>query len=304
MLRLPPLNALRAFESAARHLSFKRAAEELCVSPGAISRHIINLEDHLGVKLFERRYRQVRLTPNGTSYLYATHAAFIGISNATNALMDEDSQKMLKLKLPPTCAIRWLVPRLARFHARHPDLSVQVTTSHDAVDFNKDDIDAGISYGTEIGPGLMGERLFSEVLVPVLSPSLAAQIPDIHRPEGLSECTLLHSLQRPDDWPQWFKVAGVPEISTNQGLIFENSSLTYQGVIEGLGIAIAQLAFVIDELKSGRLITPFNIHVHNPSSYYFVFPKENAKSAKIQRLHAWITHEASLTREIGAKYAI
>lgn len=304
MLRLPPLNALKAFESAARHLSFKRAAEELCVSQGAVSRHILNLEDHLGVKLFKRRYRQVHLTSAGVSYRHVVHNAFVGISNATDALMTEDGQHMLKLKLPPTCAIRWLVPRLARFHARHPEISVQVTTSHEVVNFDKDDVDAGIRYGVDIGAGLMGERLFSEVLVPVLSPALADQIPDLHRPEALSQCTLLHSLQRPDDWPQWFKVAGVPEVSTNQGLIFENSSLTYQGAIEGLGIAIAQVAFVIDELNTGRLVTPFNVEVHNPSAYCFVFPKERARTNKIRLLHAWIAHEASRTRQIGAQYAI
>lgn len=304
MLRLPPLNALKAFEAAARHLSFKGAAEELCVSQGAISRHVANLEEFLGLKLFERRHRQVKLTRDGASYLNAVHDALVEISNATQTVSSGKEQKMLKLKLPPTCAIRWLVPRLARFHARHSEISVQVTTSHDPVDFDNDDIDAGVHYGAAVDPKLMGERLFSEVLIPVLSPALAAKVADLRNPGDLSEHLLLHSIQRPNDWQQWFEVAGVPGLCVDQSLIFENSSLTYQGAVDGLGIAIAQLAFVIDELKSGRLVTPFDIQASNQLAYYFVFRKERARQPKIRWFHAWIAHEAALTRELGRQYAL
>jgi LysR family transcriptional regulator, glycine cleavage system transcriptional activator len=304
LFRLPPLNALKAFEVAARRLSFKSAAEELCVSQGAVSRHIHNLEDFLGARLFERGHRHVTLTREGSQYLHAVRDALVNISNATNSVISNNDQRMLKLKMPPTCAIRWLVPRLARFHARHPDVAVQVTTSHSPVDFEKDDIDAGVHYGTDVTGGLMGERLFKEVLLPVLSPAMAGQAPRLEKPADLANCLLLHSIQRPDDWSRWLALAGVADIERDRGLIFENSSLTYQGVVDGLGIAIAQLAFVIDELKAGRLTAPFNIYAPSNHAYYFVFPKARARIRKIRQFHDWIAHEGALTREVGAKYGL
>jgi LysR family transcriptional regulator, glycine cleavage system transcriptional activator len=303
LLRLPPLNALRAFEAAARHLSFKAAAEELCVTQSAISRHILNLEDHLGARLFERRHRQVALTRDGQAYVHSVRAAFTGIAGATTALFSDQQQRMLKLKLPPTCAIRWLVPRLARFHAVHPDMSVQVTTSHDPVDFDANDIDAGVEYGPAIGRGLAGERLFGEVLVPVVAARAGGGAPP-RRPEDLGNHLLLHSIQRPDDWPQWFEAAGVPEIGKEQGLIFENSSLTYQGAVDGLGIAMAQVAFVIDELHTGRLTEPFDVRVHHHLAYHFVYPKERSRIDRIRKFHAWIAEEAARTRKVGEKYGL
>src|ERR1700722_15229394 len=147
MHHLPPLNALRAFETAARLLSFKRASEELCVTPGAISRHIGNLEQFLGIRLFTRQQRQTRLTEAGRIYLKEVHFALQHIFQATDFVTAGQDERMLRLKVPPTFAVGWLVPRLAQFRTQHPDISVQIATSHDTVDFETDEVDAAVGYG-------------------------------------------------------------------------------------------------------------------------------------------------------------
>lgn len=292
MSRLPPLNALRAFEAAARHLSFKQAAEELCVTPGAVSRHIGNLEDDLGTSLFTRHNRSIRLTRHGATYLEGVRDAFERVERATTALRSTLDEKVLRLKLPPTCAMRWLVPRLAGFHARYPDLSVQIATSHEPVDFGHDEVDLAIQYGTGIGEGLAGDRLFDEVLVPVCRPSLIDGTMPLPA-HDLADHVLLHSFRRPHDWPRWFAAAGIPDRKIEREIVFENSSLTCQGAIDGLGVAIAQAAFVRDELASGRLVCPIDLPLRTDFGYYLVCPKDKTRQKKIQLFQSWIAHEAS-----------
>jgi LysR family glycine cleavage system transcriptional activator len=301
MLRLPPLNALRAFEAAARHSSIKNAAEELCVTAGAVSRHVLKLEGYLGAKLFHRRHGSIELTPAGVLYLREIREAFMLISRATTttraAGLDE---RLLRLRVPPTCAARWLVPRLAHFHAEHPDISIQITTSHDAVDFARDDTDAAVEYGRDVAGDLVGDRLFGEVLLPVCSPALAAQPPRVREPRDFTGHVLLHSIRRPNDWPDWFAAAGAGGLNLDRTLAFENSTLTYQGAVDGLGIAVAQVAFVADELQRGRLVAPLDIRLHGEASYYLVYPKAKAKLSKVRLFGDWIASEASLTRALLA----
>ncbi|MBI1778392.1 MAG: transcriptional regulator GcvA [Proteobacteria bacterium] len=296
MLRLPPLNALRAFEAAARHVSFKAAADELFVTQGAISRHILKLEEALGVKLFLRLHRQVELTREGARYLREVRDAFLQISRATANLSSAPDERMLRIKLPPTCAIRWLVPRLGRFHALHPDIAVQVTTSHDPVVFERDEVDVAVAYGEGIDRKLAGDRLFGEVLIPVCSRKLLGRGRRLRQPRDVSRYVLLHSIRRPTDWSQWFAAAGIADLTAQKELTFENSAMTYQGAVDGLGIALAQAAFISDELSSGRLVNPIDIKVQNRVAYFLVFPRERQTHAKIRAFHAWIAEEASFTR--------
>lgn len=297
MLRLPPLNALRAFEAAARHSSFTRAAEELCVTPGAVSRHILKLESFLGSKLFTRRHAQVELTPAGEAYLHEIRQAFERISRATTTTRAAGlNQRLLRIKVPPTCAARWLVPRLAHFHADHADISIQLTTSHDPIDFARDDVDAAVHYGRDIEPDHAGERLFNEVLVPVCSPQLASWNSAVRAPRDLAKHVLLHSIRRPNDWPDWFAAAGAPDVSIDKVLAFENSTLTYQGAVDGLGVAIAQAAFVLDEIERGRLVTPIGVPLRTDSAYFLVFPREKADLRKVRLFHHWVASEAEITR--------
>jgi LysR family glycine cleavage system transcriptional activator len=286
--KFPPLNAVRAFDAAARRLSFKEAGAELGVTPGAVSRQIDLLEQHLGVRLFERLHRQVELTASGRFFLNEIGPALLRIANASASLSVEN-ENVLRIKLPPTFAIRWFVPRLARFHALNPTISVQVTTSHDPVDFEREQVDAAIYWGRQIARGLNGFRLLGETLVPVCSPSLlaAAGVATIDS-DDLARQMLLHSFRRPDDWRRWFIAAGLPDIELHRLLVFENSSLTYQGAIDGLGIALAQLSFVQEDLNIGRLVVANPLHVETDSAYFLTYPRERSHLRRIKALEDWI----------------
>lgn len=296
MLALPPLNALRAFEAAGRHLSFKAAATELCVTQGAVSRHVLNLESFLGVHLFVRTHRQVNLTPAGVAYLQEARDALLRISDATTRARARTDERTLRIKAPPSCSIRWLVPRLGRFHARHPDIAVQVTTSHDPVDFERDEIDVGIYYGVESTDDWRHERLFNEVLIPICCRRLFGHGRKRRTPRDIASQVLLHSLRRPTDWRQWLDAAGLRGFSATQDLAFENSTLTYQGAVDGVGVAIAQKALVAEDIASGRLVVPSDIEVRNPLAYYLVYPVRRADLPKVHAFKNWIASEAGITR--------
>ena len=298
MLGLPPLNALRAFEAAGRHLSFKEAASELCVTQGAVSRHVLNLESYLGVGLFHRTHRQVMLTPAGSAYLEEARDALLRIADATTRVKARTDERVLRIKAPPSCSIRWLVPRLGRFHAAYPDIAVQVMTSHDAVDFDRDQIDVGIHYGPGCPDSWSHVRLFNEVLIPICSRSLLRR--KRARPRDILGHVLLHSLRRPDDWRQWLDKAGLNGFSPIQELTFENSTLTYQGAVDGLGIAIAQKGLVADDIAGGRLAAPSDVEVHNAMAYFLVFPRRREKITKVQAFRGWIADEAERTRRVDS----
>jgi LysR family glycine cleavage system transcriptional activator len=291
---LPPLNALRAFEAAARHLSFKHAAEELCVTQGAISRHIVHLENALSTRLFVRRHRQVELTPEGLIYSRDVRNAFVALKRATanlGALADDNT---LRIKIPPTCAVRWFVPRLARFHAAYPDIAVQITTSHEPAHFDRDRIDVAIQYNGTDDSRLVCERLFGEVMIPVCSRHLAEQDGGIGEPRDVARHVLLKSIHRLDDWPRWFEVAGIElDSAPERELVLENASLTYEAAEKGLGIALAQSAFVEDELRLGRLVVPIEQKLVTDAGYYIVFPEERARLAKLRAFRAWLAREIS-----------
>ena len=286
--RLPPLNALKAFEAAGRHGSVTRAARELSVTQGAVSRHVRSLEHWLGTRLVERAQHGIRLTPAGTSYLRALRGALDQIDHATRQLQKAPADNLLRLKLPPTFAIRWLVPRLAAFHALHPAIDVQITTSHDRADFDREDIDACIHSEPQppTTPGF--RRLVGEMLLPVCSPRLLARGPPLTGPADLGRHVLLCSLNRPEDWPAWLRAAGVAHIDGNSGLKFENAALAYQAAIDELGVTIAQRALVEEDLNSGRLVAPFDLKLRMPGGYYLAYPPDRPPTARFLAFEAWI----------------
>jgi len=294
-MQLPPLNALRAFESAARHLSFKKAAEELFVTPGAVSRQIGNLEFFVGQKLFARQNGKVTLTEAGHAYGREISQALGHIAAATATVSRRAPRHVLKVKLPPTCATRWLVPRLAGFHAKHPEIAVQVMTSHEPVDFRLEDVDVAIWYGREPAAAFKSELLFPEILIPVCNPGIARQIA-VKTPRDLTRQVLLHSILRPNDWHLWFAATGVTDLHIDREILFDNSSLTYEGALAGLGIAMAQRAFVREELRHGRLCMPIDISLNSVWGYYLVYPSDHS-SSKIRAFHNWISVEGRKTRQ-------
>jgi LysR family glycine cleavage system transcriptional activator len=286
------LNALRAFEASARNASFTRAAEELCVTQGAVSRHVASLEDWTKAQLFVRGRHGIELTGPGLAYFRTVKAALDQIEQATRQLQQRPDEHCLRIKLPPTFAIKWLVPRLARFHAAHRDIDVQITTSHQRADFDREDVDVSIHSEAQppAGPGY--RRLFGETLLPVCAPGLLNAESRLSTPEDLANHVLLCSLNRPNDWPLWLSAAGVAHIDGNSGLKFENAALAYQAAIDQLGVMVAQLAFVSDDLLAGRLVAPFPQRVSTPGAYVLAYRSDRPKPERVEAFEAWIVREA------------
>lgn len=291
---LPPLNAVRAFESAARNGGFTPAAAELRVSQGAVSRHIASLEQWLQAKLFARVHRGVELTPQGRAFFNVVKSTLDLLESGAAQLKRSPDENRLRLKLPPTFAMRWLVPRLVRFHAQHPTIDVQITTSHANVDFDREDIDIGIYSWPEppTGPGY--RRVLSEILLPVCAPGLLQGGPRLRKPADLEKHVLLCSLNRPADWPIWVAAAGVDHIDGNRGLKFENAALAYQAAIDGLGVMMAQWAFVEDDLATGRLVAPFKLRVTTRHAYFMATHPHREKPASLRAFETWILREAAV----------
>jgi LysR family transcriptional regulator, glycine cleavage system transcriptional activator len=291
--RLPPLNAIRAFEVAARNASFTSAARELTVSQGAVSRHVAGLERWLDVKLFLRVHRGIELTSQGRTYFRLVQSALDQIEAGSRQLKQSAEDRRLRLKLPPTFALRWLMPRLARFHALHPKIDVQITTSHEPADFDREEVDVSIYSWPEppTGPGYL--RLFGEVLLVVCAPRLIERHGTLGTPEDLEHHVLLCSLHRPYDWPRWLAAAGATRIDGNNGLKFENAALACQGAIDELGVMVTQYAFVEDDLHTGRLISPLALRVRTTGAYCLAFHPGRAKPDRVQAFEDWIAKEAA-----------
>lgn len=294
--RLPPLNAVRAFEAASRNTSFSRAAEELSVTQGAISRHVAGLEDWLGVKLFLRSGRGVELTSKGATFARIVRASLDQLELGSRQLRERPDESTLRLKLPPTFAIRWLMPRLAHFHARNRRIDVQITTSHQPVDFAREDVDACIHSDSQPPRHAHWHRLFGERLLAVCSPRLLEHGSRLTHPRDLSNHVLICSLHRPRDWPMWLAAAGLSDVDANNGMKVENSALAYQAAIEGVGVVVAQRSFVEDDLREGRLTAPFALEVETDGAYYFGYSSECQKSERVAAFEDWIL-EAAMQRD-------
>jgi len=291
--RLPPLTPLRAFEAACRHASFTRAAQELFVSQGAISRHVATLEAWLKVRLFERHARGIELTPKGAVFFRAVRGALDQLEQGARQLQQKPDERTLRVKVPPTFAIRWLVPRLARFHAYKPELDVQLTTSHQPVNFDREEVDVCIHSDPQPLPDARCRRLFGEELLPVCSPTLLDRGPPLRDPHDLAHHVLVCSLHRPRDWPQWLAAARVTEVDGNNGIKVENSALAYQAAIDGLGVVIAQRTFVADDLRTGRLVAPFTLRVPGDGSYWLGYPTDRPMQEGVAAFETWILREAA-----------
>jgi LysR family glycine cleavage system transcriptional activator len=291
--RLPPLNALRAFEATARNGGLTKAAQELSVTQGAVSRHVLQLESWLGVSLCSRQRRGIETTRQGAALAAVLGTAFDQIEAQTRRMRQKPMENTLRIKLPPTFAIRWLVPRLARFHALNRHIDVQITTSHQTVDFDIEDIDVCIHAGTAPLPGAQCRRLFGEVLLPVCSPDMSRKFPPLERPADLARHVLLCSMHRPDDWPVWLRAAGIRDIDGNDGLKFENSALAYQAAVDELGIVMAQRAFVEEDLRTGRLVAPLDLRVATSGGYYLAHPRVREKLELVEAFSDWIIGQAA-----------
>ena len=287
--RLPSLNGLRAFEAAARHLSFTLAAQELNVTQTAISHQIRRLEEELGLKLFIRQSRSLALTPEATDYLPGIRAAFQDLRTATDRLLRKDDDRVLTISTLTSLAVKWLLPRLSSFQERHPEIDVRITTSTELVDFRTSNVDAAIRYGQGRWQGLDAEWLMAEHLFPVCSPKLLTGDRALRQPEDLKHATLLHTSSTIDDWRLWLTAAGLPaHLSQNRGLTFDLAFMTIQAAIDGLGVAMGHTAYVADDVANGRLVVPFNVSMPS-AGYYFVTPQDRPTTPKLDLFRDWLT---------------
>lgn len=289
-MKLPPLNGLRAFEAAARHLSFKRAAEELHVTPTAISHQIQRLEAILQARLFQRHGRGLRLTREGEEYLPAVHHAFEELRTATDRVFGCDDKEVLKLRTLTYMGARWIVQRLHRFKARHPDIDVHITSNPGDVDFGNGEADLAIRQGNGHWPGLRAEWLMTQHCVPVLSPLLVSK-PLPLTPTDLASLPLLHVASDPQTWERWFCFAGMVGVDVSRGLVFDQSITAIHAAIDGLGVAIGRTPFIQNELDAGVLVVPVPLYLPDERNFYIVAPEETAHLPKIRAFREWIRGE-------------
>ena len=293
---LPPLNALRSFDAAARHMSFSIAASELCVTTGAVSRQVRLLESFVGNALFERGHRKVALTPLGKTYSDFVRELFAKLEHTTDSVFDLNQQRPLHIWCPMIFAMRWLLPSLPDFYAKQPDIEVKLTTSAAEAPTAAslgyvDRIQAAIRLGTGDWPNLHAERLLRSELVPVCSPRLLQHGPSLTSLEHLARHTLLYSQMRPNSWDEWLAAAGGANVVSQARVNFENSCLAYQAAIEGMGVALAQRALIQDDIRSGRLVTPFDVRVKDERAFYLIYPRYVAGMRTFRRFRNWIVGE-------------
>jgi len=299
--RLPSLNGLRAFEAAARHLSFTNAAAELNVTQTAISHQIRRLEQELGISLFVRQNRTLALTPEARDYLPGIRAAFNDLRLATDRLQRKDNDHVLTVSTLASLAAKWLLPRLSAFQEAHPGIDVRITTSTALVDFKGGDVDAALRYGRGHWPGLRADWLTADQLFPVCSPALLTGSKPLRCPQDLANHVLLHSSGAyDDDWRLWLTAAGLPtSISKQPGLTFDLIFMTVQAAIDGIGVAVGRTTYVEDDIVKGRLVVPFEIALPADAGFYLVSPAATAEKPKLVAFRQWLL--ASVQNSVQGK---
>ncbi len=295
--RLPPLNGLRAFEAAARHGGFARAAAELGVTPAAVSHQVKSLEAGLGLVLFERRARGLVLTEAGASYAAELTGAFNHLARAQAALRERKLSGILTLSTLPSFATLWLVPRLGQFHARYPDIALRVVSEIRLTDWDTHDVDVAVRYGLGHYPDLRVRRLFGETVSPVCRPSLLNGDPPLRDWPDLARHTLLHDWEALKEepsitWGPWLRDHGVPEDTLPRGLFFNDSTAIIQAARHGVGVAIGRSRLVAQHLADGHLVRPFEISRPAEFSYYLVAPEDRAGDPKVAALADWLLEQA------------
>jgi LysR family glycine cleavage system transcriptional activator len=295
MPALPPLNALRAFEAAARHLSMKEAAAELSVTPGAVSQLVRGLEARVGIELFRRGNRSLVLTEAGQSYFAPIRHAFRQIGEATRRLRALPNAGVLTVSAPPAFAASWLVPRLGRFRARHADIELNVTTTRGLANFAADGVDVAIRHGLGRYPGLRCDRIAGIAMIPVCSPRLLASLPERpRRPADLLGLPLLHDLER-QDWALWFQGQGVADIghTVSSGISFDDQMLLIRAAESHQGIALVTETLARPELERGGLVRVLDVAWRQEFAYWLVCPRATAEQPKTVAFRDWLISESA-----------
>lgn len=291
--RLPPLNTLRLFEAAGRHRSFKLAAEELNLTPSAVSHGIQTLEDWLGVPLFVRGHRSLELTSAGRAYLPRIRDALAQLASATEAVPGRRPTGKLSVSVAPTFGLRWLVPNLHRFHERHPDIEVTLDTALRPVEFPRDGIDIAIRMGRGDWPDLYALCLVVEELVPVCSPDMAASIAGA---ADLRSKTLLHVVNVSEDWAAWADLADVADLDLGRGLRMDTLHMALEAAAQGLGVAIGRLPLANADIAAGRLVPVLGPPRPCQTGYWLVTNRDSLARPEVVAFRDWIRSELKPAR--------
>ena len=303
--RLPPLASLRAFEAAARHLSFAKAAEELLVTPGAVSQQVKQLEDWLGVALFRRLPKGVLLTDAGQLYGSELREVFARLTVASERVRRHAASPILTVSMVPSLATRWLIPRLGGFRDRHPDIDLRIEVNSATTDFARENVDAAIRQGRGPGwPGMHADPLFPNVVFPVCSPRLIEEGPPLRAPADLARYTLLHEDPWLDPqgrsqeltWQDWLAAVGAPEVDATRGPHFTQTQMSLRAALAGQGIALANAALAGEDLRAGRLVRALPQEVDAGTGYWFVCPDAGLARPRTAAFRAWLLEEARRER--------
>ena len=294
--RLPPLNALRAFEATARHMSFAKAAEELFVTPSALSYQVRQLEEHLGQKLFERLNRAIALTTAGEKLYPGIHTGLLAMSEAVSGLKNATPDDVLIVSTGPAFAAKWLAPRMYRFIEAHPDIELQLSANLKLVEFGVDGVDVAVRFGYGDYPDLHVEPIFDDVVTPMCSPELIER--GLKKPSDLENFTLLHDdsmsqLERAPDWQEWLRRAGVTNVDASRGMRFSHADHSIDAAVEGAGVALGRSSLAGRELQSGRLVAPFDVHLTTSAAFWFVCAPTDLEKPKVEAFREWLMKEAS-----------
>ena len=290
--RLPPLNALKSFEAAARHESFTKAARELNVTQGAVSHQVKALEERLGLRLFQRERQRLLITGAGRQYLEVVRDAFDRISMGTERLLEQQQNGPLVISTSPNFAAKWLMHRLPSFARSHPDVDLHISATLQHIDFARDDADLAIRHGDGRWPGLSVTKLCDEEIFPVCSPRLLEGRKGLRNAEDLARHTLIH-LNDHEDWAQWLKAVGVTGIDASRGPLFSERSMAIDAAIEGQGVALARTALAAWDLLNGRLARPLPHALPADYAYWIVCPRSSADLPRIANLRNWLLDQSA-----------
>ena len=285
--RLPPLNSLKSFEAAGRLLSFTEAARELNVTQAAVSHQIKVIENFLGVALFDRYPRRLALSEQGKALLPEIIEAFDRVSLAVAAINREQYSNVLSVRLAPSFAAKWLSPRLKYFWLQYPEIDLRLYHAHDAVDFEREEIDIAVTYGKGDWPGVTVDKLLSLDFYPVCSPAFLHNDKPLNDINNLRYYALLHDANY-ECWHDWLELAGIDDIEANRGTVIDDTNVLIQAAIDGQGIALGSTTFVEDLLESGRLVKPFDITLVNEFAYYVVYPEARLKNPAVRAFKEWL----------------
>jgi len=291
--KLPPLNSLRAFEAAARHLSFTKAADELCVTQAAVSHQVKSLEDYLDKALFVRSPRNLQLTEYGLRLLPVLVKSFDNMSDVIKDLRLEESRGMVKVRLAPSFSAKWLSPKLMSFWQQYPEVSLSMYHGNNAVDFAREDIDIAITYGRGYWPGVDAFPIMRLDYFPVASPEFLAKQPPITSYEEMAQYYLLHDVDH-DTWLAWYKHVGLPNIPLKSGYIFDDTNVVIQAAIDGQGFALCSSQFVADHFKSGRLVKVFEDSLETDYAYYVCCPPSHLRRPGVREFRDWMIAQSEI----------